>query len=231
MQTYIISKEYRKNNVLVIICAFALFVFSLDRFIREYTASTALLGSDFENVLQLRKFDRGWLTDSTRGLNNLLNKCADAILTNEAVRISPQLQGEIGDSCRAAAQAILARNPGFSRALAVELVVAPGNLTAPAYDLAAAAAPFEPWPLSLRLLAVERALTKSPGILSADLVAPVSGDVARALQSDWGRKLVAGLYVRTSGLRGLIEAAAKTRPEDEQRDFLNATHDLAAQNG
>ncbi len=112
-----------------------------------------LLGQDLEPVLQLRKFDQGWLTYSASGLDDLLQKCADALLTNESVRISSQLQGDIGASRQAAAQAILAKNPGFPRAHAVGLIVAPGVLTAEAYDLATAAAPFEPSALSVRLLA------------------------------------------------------------------------------
>ena len=112
-----------------------------------------LLGQDLEPVLQLRKFDQGWLTYSARGLDDLLKKCADALLTNESVQISSQRQGDIGATCQAAAQAILAKNPGFARARAVGLIAALGGLTAQAYDLAAAAAPFEPWALSVRLLA------------------------------------------------------------------------------
>lgn len=231
MSAYGVSKVYNKTNVLAIFCSFALFAMSLDGFNREYASTTILLGQDFETILQLRKFDRGWLTYSTRGLDDLMQKCADALLTNESVRMSPQLQGDIGDSCQEAARTILVRNPGFPRALAVGLIAATGGLSPQAYGLATAAAPFEPWPLSVRLLAVERALTKDPGAVGADLVAPVSGDVARALQSDWGRKLVAGLYVRQAGLRALIEAAAKTRPPEEQRAFLSATRSLAAQNG
>ncbi len=206
-------------------------ILSLGGFGREYAAATMLRGGDYQTVLSLRRFDSSWLTYSVRGLDELMQKCADALLTNEAVRLSPQLQQEIGDSCGTAAKAILAKNPGFARAHAVGLIAALGVLTAQAYDLAAAAAPFEPWALSVRLLASERALVVHPEALPADLVAPVSGDVARALQSDWGRKLVAGLYVRQRGLRGLIEAAAKTRTNEEQRAFLKATQDLAARNG
>lgn len=231
MRKHRLPNRYRKYKVLRIFGALVLCIFSWRGFVREYAGATILYQQDYGMVLVLRRFDPAWLTNSVRGLDDLMQKCADALLTNEAVRLSPQLQDEIGTACSQAAGGILVRNPGFSRAHAVGLIAAPGVVSGQAYALAAEAAPFEPWPLRVRLLSAERALVKHSGALSADLMVPVFGDVARAMQSDWGRELVAGLYIRRTGLRALIEAAAKTRSEGEQRDFLRATRDLAAQIG
>lgn len=233
MRAQNLHKRSNEFSMLSVFCALAVCTLSLGGFGREYVAATILNGHEYQTVLGMRLYDPRWLTYSARGLGDLMQKCADAMLTNEAVRLSPQLQQEIGNSCGTAAKAILMDSPGFARAHAVGLIAERANLAPQDYGLASASAPFEPWPLRVRLLAVERFLVMTAdtnsGSLPADLVPFVSDDMVRALQTVWGRTLLAGLYVRQTGLRALIETVAKTRPDDEQRAFLNATRNAAAQ--
>lgn len=182
-------------------------------------------------VLRMREFNHDWLSFSARGLSDLMKNCADILLSNEMIRISTQLKDDLSDSCGAAAKAILARNPSFARAHAAGLIAAGAGVTSADYGLAQRAAPFEPWPLSMRLLAAERSLTVEGGALADDLVPDVSADIAGAFQSDWGRRMLAGLYMRQAGLRLLIQQVAATRPAEEQRAFLQATRQAVAQDG
>ena len=228
------QKSHKLRNgfrVLAIAACAAVCFFAVSGFGREYTSAVMLRGQEKDIVLGMRAFDPHWLSFSVRGLNDLMKNCADLLLENEMVRLSPQLQQEIGDSCGAAAKAVLRRNPGFARALAAGLIAARADVTPEAYAVAEQAAPFEPWPLGIRLLAAERAVPKATGTLPAALVPLVSSDMGRAMQSDWGRRLLAGLYLRQTGLRSLIQAVAKSRPVEEQRAFLQATQHLAAANG
>lgn len=211
-------------------CA-AVAVLAVEKFNQEYSAAILTHDTDEQIVLQMRKFDARWLASSVRGTNDLMKNCADLLLSNEMVRISPQLQAEIGDSCGAAAKAVLARSPSFARAHAAGLVAARAAVTPAAYALAEEAAPFEPWPLGIRILAAERNVSKDTGALPEALAPLVASDVDRALQSNWGRRFIASLYLRQTGLRTWIQTIAQKRPPEEQRDFLQAVKSLAARNG
>ena len=196
---------------------------------REYVAATLLRGTGPETVLAMRVFDPRLVAGSVRSMDDLMKTCADLLVNTEMVRVSSQLQHDIGETCGTAARAILARNPGFARAYAAGLIAARADVTPAAYAQAAAAAPFEPWPLAMRLLSAERAMAN--GTLPADLTAPVSADMTHAVQSISGRDLLAGLYQRQTGLRDLIQTAVRARPDAEQRGFVNALRALAAADG
>lgn len=210
----------------VLVCIFSLYGFS-----REYRSAVMLRAQHEDVVLHMREFDAGWLTFSVGGLSDLMKKCANILLLNEVVQVSRHLKEELSDSCGIAAKAILVRNPSFARAHAVGLIAAGAAVTPVAYGLAQQAAPFEPWPLRMRLLAAERSLTVEGGALSDDLVPGVSADIAGAMQSFVGQRLLAEIYLRQVGLRPLIQQVAGTRPPEEQRAFLRTTKQMAGENG
>lgn len=227
-------KFWKNHNIIKLLqmaaCA-AVTVFAARALNQEYIAVTTFRGFGQNTALDMRTFDPRWLTASVRGTTDLMKVCADLLLSNEMVRLSPQLQGDIGDSCGNAAQAVLARSPGFARAHAVDLIAARATVTPAAYALAEQAAPFEPWPLEIRLLAAERNLSTDTGALPASLAPLVAADVDRAMQSSWGRRFLAGLYLRQAGIRDWIQKVAENRPVEEQRGFLQAVKSLAGNNG
>ena len=213
-----------------IACAMV-FGFAVKEFCREYMFVVLTQDSGTQAVLDMRHFDSRWLVSSLLGTNVLVRTCADLLLSNEMVILSSQLQSEIGASCGAAAQAVLVRSPTLANVRAMGLVAARDAVTPGAYASAEEAAPFEPWPLGIRLLAAERNLSKDTGTLPAALAPLVASDVDRALQSVWGRRFVAGLYLRQQGLRGWIQQLVQNRAPNEQHDFLQAVKGLAAKDG
>lgn len=224
-------KNNDKIRALCAACCAALAVYAAGAFRQEY-GFAVLSRDDEDSVVQaMQTYDPGWLTSSVRGTNDLMKVCADLLLSNDMVRLSTKLQDEIGGSCGTAAKAVLARSPGLARAQAVSLVAARASVTPAAYALAEEAAPFEPWPLGVRLLAAERTVSEDTGALPEALSLVVAADVDRAMQSNWGRRFLAALYLRQTGLRPWIQKIAESRPEDEQRDFLKAVQSRAASNG
>ncbi len=210
-------------------CA-ALALLAWSAFSREYIFAVSSQGKDDDIALEMRSIDARWLTSSVVGASDLMKICANLLISNEMARTSSQLKAEIAGSCGVAAMAILRRSPSFARAHAVGLLAA-GTVTPNAYSLAEMAAPFEPWPLAIRLLAAERAVLTDTGALPEPLAPRVAADVDRAMQSNWGRRFLAGLYVRQTGLRRWIQQIVSHRPQSEQADFLRALQSVAAANG
>ena len=203
-------------------------VLSVLAFGREYALAIHPVGQSVNVTSEIQYFHQGAPPFSVRGLNGLLKRCADLMLGDEAVRLSPALQRDVAAGCSAMAAAVLHRNPDFARAHAVGLLATGGAMTPQAYRLAQMAAPYEPWPLTIRLFAAERATKTDKSLL---LVPLVTADVERLLETDWGRRLLAKLYQRDLGLRPLIGQIAATRPSAEQSSFLNHVKQVSGTNG
>lgn len=179
---------------------------------REAQAARFLQAGSAQRVLAMRQYEPGWQAASTSGLKHLMRACADMLLAEEMVRLSPRLRDDIAGSCSLAADAVLQVNPSFSRALAVGLVVAEPPILAAAYAKAQAAARFEPWPLQIRVLAADRLARNQGSDLSADLIAILSQDLRHLMQLDWGQDLLRQLYAQNSPLRPLIQDLLRQQP-------------------
>lgn len=207
--------------VLMAIAAVAL-GFSLIGFAREYRLAVILRDSEADLVDAIRGLDARDLPWGARDVRGLVTRCATLQLESALIRVVPRYRAELAQSCRAIAAAVLAESPAHARARAADLVAAGPAMSAADYALAQAAAPFEPWPLGTRLLAVGRAFGDA---LPADLRPLVAADADRAIRAHWGRLILADLYIGHPALRPLLTRVAEGRPPDEQRAFLDATRE------
>lgn len=181
---------------------------------REAQVAILFQASTPQRALAMRQFNPDWQAASVSGLTRVTSTCAELLLTDEMVRLSPPLRREIAVSCRLAMQAILQTNPSFARALAVALVVGDAPFSAKAYAQAQAAARYEPWPLEIRVLAADRALRQpgsgqKDGALPVDLAALLRRDLQYLMQVDWGQAILAQLYAQGSPLGSLIQNMAQ----------------------
>lgn len=194
--------------------------FSISGFTREYRFAVTLRDSEEDLIAALRAMDAQELPWGAYDLRGLVTTCTTLQLESELIRVVPRYRTEVAQSCQAIAAAVLRASPAHARARAADLVTAGAAMTAADYALAQAAAPFEPWPLGTRLLAVNRAFDDA---VPADLLPLIAADADRAIREHWGRLILADLYVDHPALRPLLTAVAEGRPADEQRAFLNAT--------
>lgn len=215
-------------NCLSVFACGCLCVLSVTAFGREYALAIHPVGQSVNAASEIQQFHQGTLPFSVRGLNGLMKRCADLILADEAVRLSPALQRNVAAACSAMAAGILHRNPNFARAHAVGLLATGASMSPQAYHLAQMAAPYEPWPLTIRLFAAERATITEKSLL---LIPLFTVDVERLLETDWGRRFLAKLYQRDQGLRPLIGQIAATRTSAEQSSFLNHIKQASGTNG
>lgn len=215
-------------RLLLVSSCICLCVLSVVAFGREYASAIHPVGQSVNAASEIQRLDQGAAPFSVRGLNGLMKRCADLMLGDEAVRLSPALQRDAGAACSAMSAAVLHRNPDFARAHAVGLLAAGISVLPGAYHLAQVAAPYEPWPLKTRLLAAERAAKADKNL---HLVPLVSADIGRLLEMDWGRRFLATLYQRDQGLRSLIGQIAATRTPAEQSSFLHHVKQVSGSNG
>lgn len=180
---------------------------------REAQAARVLYAAAPQRALVMRQYDPGWQAASTSGLTQLMRACAESLLGEDVVRLSPRLRDEIAGSCRLAVRGVLRQNPSFARALAVDLLVAQPPVMAAAYAQAQAAAPFEPWPLQIRILAADRLARMQATEISPDFIAVLSKDLLYLIQVAWGQDLLRQLYAQDSPLRPLIQGLAQQQPD------------------
>lgn len=193
-------------------------------FRREYSFAAAVEPNTADSGAAIVAATRhNSLPMSVRSLRNVVHNCADFALNNPSVRVSVKLQQEANDSCHATALQALKLSPIHADAHALALLTMP-NLEADSYRLAQAAGAFEPWPLNTRLAALGKNAEKP---FSAEITELAKEDIARALQSDWSRRVLAGLYIQRTPLSEIIRETAATRPDAEQRAFLSAIRRLS----
>lgn len=217
------SRLYFKFSYILI--ALVALVGTVTTFSHEYRSAVMLRGFNADVIESLRGIDSRNLPVTVGGLNELMTECADMILANASLRLNRDLSEDVSASCATAADAIIADNPAFARAHTAALVARATTFTADDYRAAQATAPFEPWPLGTRLLAIERRIVLG-GAVDAALDAAGREDVARAVQSRWGRQVLANLYMRRPAIRTAITEAVETRPDEEQAAFLGAVRNL-----
>ncbi|MCA3450258.1 MAG: hypothetical protein LW715_12565 [Rhodobacter sp.] len=153
---------------------------------------------------------------SARTIRNLVSACAEMRARAPALRGDAELRSRFAQTCASIAEEVLDRAPTHARSLAMALLMAP-TMTPVQLAQAQTAAPHEPWPMQIRLWALAET-----GALDADLLAVAAADFDRALATDWGRTLLARLYVSREDARPAILARAETADARAQRAFLNA---------
>jgi hypothetical protein len=177
---------------------------------REVSVALVLQAVPDQPAIAMRQFDPDLHIASVPALTQMMRHCADLLLVDDMVRLSPQLRGEIAVICQSVTKKVLRKNPSFARALAVALLVGDNAYFSLNYARAQTAAPAEPWPLQVRILAADRAARRQAGALAPDLQALVATDLQRLLQLDLGPALLAQLYAQNAALRPLIETLAQT---------------------
>lgn len=157
---------------------------------------------------------------SARSARNLVMACAQIYQQAPALRADASLRHRVAASCNQIAQDILSSAPTHPRALAMALLTA--RFDAAALQIAQTAAPHEPGALRLRLWALGE-----PPPLDAAMLQVAADDISRALHTDWGRRLLAPLYLAQEDLRPVILVRAQTLDARSQRAFLAHVADEA----
>lgn len=194
-------------------------------FSHEYRSAIMVRSLDADVIDKLQTIRPESLPVTVGGAGELMAQCTILLLNNPLLRMDTTLSGAVGSACAMAADAIIAGNPTFARAYAAKLVAQIHDFDADDYRRAMTSAPFEPWPLGTRLLAVERRVSLG-GVLDLPLATAIGEDIDRAATSDWGRKMLAELYLRRPALQELIQSRVETRPDLEQAAFLRALRQL-----
>lgn len=195
---------------------FILFFWALRAFVAEYDSVLTMTGTTRDLVLSLADED-GDLPQpkSARATRDLLSACGRALTVVPMVKADAALAARVAGKCNAIAQAILAHSPANSRALAVDLLTA-GRIDAERLRLAQAAAPYEPWPLNIRLQAIAKA-----DMLSPQAEALAEADFQRALMSRWGQEEIVRIYKARAALRPAIGRAAEKTNQRDQKAFID----------
>jgi hypothetical protein len=195
---------------------FILFFWALRAFLAEYDTVLTMTGTTRDVVLALAD-PQGNLPQpgSARATRDLLSACGRVLTVAPMLKADAGLSAQVSGKCNAIAQAILAQSPSHARALAVDLLTS-GLVDAERLRFAQAAAPYEPWPLNIRLRAIAKAATLSP---EAEAVA--EADFQRALMSRWGQEEVVRIYQSNAALRPVIGRAAEKIDQKDQKAFVD----------
>lgn len=195
---------------------FMLFIVTVWTFITEYKVAIFLNGTTRDHINSLA--DPGIETPepaSARSVRDFMSACGNTLVLAPQLKAEPLLAARVSARCKLVANRVLVLAPSNARALAVSLLTS-GKIDHAFLSLAQAAAPFEPWPLNIRMQAV--AADPSP---TADVISQAGEDIRRALMSPWGAAKVANLYRLNRTLRPAITTAAARSSLDDQRQFLD----------
>lgn len=183
---------------------------------REYQVALIVGGNTNSQISALAAAGGADITPMTsRSARELLRVCARLKISAPLLKFDVELNARTTTACAAIADRMLLGAPSNSRARALSLLLT-ADLRAEDLEVAQRAAPYEPWPLTIRLTASE---LSDP--LGADLANLVREDIGRALLSSWGRRDMALLYVRNTRFRPLIKSAVARLPLENQADFLD----------
>ena len=202
--------------LLIGFCVISL-VLAFTLFVREHRAAFLLRGTMNEQIEGLSSHGSLTLPVSARSIRDLLTACGRILTTAPRVKAEPETAAAVRASCAELSGAILVSAPGNARALAVELLSAVPEVSSEDLATAQQAAPYEPWPLAMRLEVVARASPQNQGLLAV-----AEADFVRALLLPWGRDYVARLYASWPDLRGTIRRAAQVVPNRDQQSFARA---------
>lgn len=202
-------------RIAIILICLCIAVASALAFRQEYAVVYQLRGTTNDQIDTLTLPDhRPAVPASARTLRDLLTNCARLMLQAPRLKAEPTLADLVRAQCAGVAEAALVRAPANARAHALSVLMARPLLPGP-LSVAQRTAPYEPWPLVTRLAAIAAADSDDPALEGL-----AREDVARALESSWGRRELAGLYLDHPDMRPLVQAALSTRPAAEQSDFL-----------
>ena len=206
---------FRTSRATIILLCIGVMVQSAMSFRQEFGVVSVLRGTMSDQIVSWT--DAGYrepVPASARAVRDLLTACAKLKRFAPRLKAEPQIGAMVSARCGAMADRILVDAPTNARARALLLLVAADLRPA---DLAAAqkAAPYEPWPLIMRIAAIGTA-----GPLTPDLQVLAKADFARALETSWGRTEMAGLYTARVDLRDLVQAALEGLPPAAQIDFI-----------
>lgn len=185
--------------------------------VREYHAFFVLRGTANQQIAAIAASGGNPPAPlSARNVRELTTTCARLRQDAPLLKREPATQVRFSDACARIAETILSTAPTNARALAMSLMMS-DSPTPEALALAQSAAPYEPGPLRMRINAVTYA--KSP---AAALLTAAKPDLERAMESGWGRRLLARLYIQREDLRPLLTAVAEASSPSNQQDFLAA---------
>lgn len=195
---------------------FFLFFLAARSFLGEYQAVLVMTGTTRDMVASLAdQSDEVPQPASPRTTRDLMSACGRALTLVPIVKADPALAAQVSGKCESIAQAILAQAPSNARALAIGLLTA-DRIDSVQLQRAQAAAPFEPWPLNIRLQALARAKALSPAAMAL-----AQDDFQRALMSQWGQEEVVRIYQTREALRPTIALAAEKIDPKDQKAFVD----------
>lgn len=201
---------------LLSVALFVMFFLALRTFMAEYGAVLVVTGTTRDMVTTLASpSDQLPQPASARSMRDLMSACGRALTLVPIVKADTGLAAQVSGKCRAIAGDVLAQAPSNARALAV-MVLTAERIDAGQLGLAQAAAPFEPWPLNIRLQALAKTESLSP-----EALALAEGDFQRALMSGWGQEEVARIYQTHAALRPVITSAAEKVDPKDQKAFVD----------
>ncbi|MBC2835108.1 hypothetical protein [Paragemmobacter straminiformis] len=200
----------------VFIAIFIIFFISLQTFIAEYRAVLLTTGTTNDVISALAETGDAWPHPaSSRSVRDILSICGRLLLLSPRLKSDPALAEAVSTNCNHIANDFLARSPRNGRAMAVALLTSK-RIEADRLAAAQVAAPYEPWPLNVRLQIVSASADLTP-----EVAALARADIGRAMLSHWGREALATLYITHDRMRPLIAGAADAAAPADQRAFLD----------
>ena len=200
--------------------------FSLYLFAQEYQVAYLLRGTTTDQIERLASGAPLPAPRSARSTRDLLTACGRILTTAPALRQDAATANAVRAGCRSVSDAILERAPAYGRARAVSVISYLPRISAAEYRAARIAAPYEPWPLLMRLESYARSGERPP-----ELAGPAESGIAAALSYRWGRDEVARLYIAHPDLRAGIRSVADRQEGAVRTDFLRALRDATAKAG
>lgn len=190
---------------------------SLALFQREYRAAFFLRGTMNDQIESISSPSPPPVAASARTIRDMLTACGRILTTAPRLKAEPDTARSVRSGCARLSAAVLADAPGNARARAVALLSALPEISADQLASAQIRAPYEPWPLLMRIESVALAPQGR-----ADLAAVAESDFIRALSTHWGRDRLATLYVQRPDLRDTIARAGEQAAPADQKAFLAA---------
>lgn len=185
---------------------------SLALFQREYWAAFFLRGTMNDQIESISSPSPPPVATSARTIRDMLTACGRILTTAPRLKAEPETAQAVRAGCARLSAAVLDDAPGNARARAVGLLSALPEISADQLASAQMRAPYEPWPLLMRIESVALAPAGR-----ADLAAVAESDFIRAMSTPWGRDRLARLYVERPDLRDTItRAGEQAAPEDQQ---------------
>lgn len=191
--------------------------FSLYLFGKEYQVAYLLRGMTNDQIDMIASSATLPEPRSARSARDLLTACGRILTLAPRISAEQDTADKVRAGCKAVSDRILKTSPTYGRARAVAVISSVPKISAADYRSARIAAPYEPWPLLIRIEAYARTAERPQ-----ELTGLAESDFASALSYQWGRDEMARLYVAHPSLRQGIRTAADRLDGDARTDFLRA---------